>query len=239
MELIDQVLLKSHVLAGALALLTGILCMVTRKGGKNHRRIGKVYFWSMAWVFVSVVLLAIFFRFYFFFFVIAVLSFYAAFSGYRVLFRKRVEAATAVDHLTAYITLAAGIALVAVSVLAMMNLMPTAAITAGASVDTILGLLFGGMTAASAVNELRLMRTPQADRRWWWYHHMDRMLSSYVAAMTAFMVQMGVRLAPPEIAWIFWVAPSAIGVPLIAYWKMWYRRQFEQARVDGTAVTQS
>ena len=114
----------------------------------------------------------------------------------------------------------------------------TAAITAGASVDTILGLLFGGMMAASAVNELRLMRTPQADRRWWWYHHMDQMLSSYVAATTAFMVQMGVRLAPPEIAWIFWVAPSVIGVPLIAYWKMWYRRQFGQARVDGTAVTQ-
>jgi hypothetical protein len=68
---------------------------------------------------------------------------------------------------------------------------------------------------------------------------MDRMLSSYVAATTAFLVQMGVRLAPPEIAWIFWVAPSVIGVPLIAYWKMWYRRQFEQARVDGTAVTQS
>jgi hypothetical protein len=95
------------------------------------------------------------------------------------------------------------------------------------------------MTVASAMQELRLMRTPQVDRRWWLYHHMDRMLSSYVAATTAFLVQTGVRLAPPEIAWIFWVAPSAIGVPLIAYWKMWYRRQFEQARVDGTAVTQS
>src|SRR2546427_13147193 len=62
--------------------------MLTAKGGRTHRRWGKVYFWAMAAVALTAVVLAVW-RPVVFLALLAVFSFYSAFSGYRSLFRKR------------------------------------------------------------------------------------------------------------------------------------------------------
>ena len=72
---------------------------------------------------------------------------------------------------------------------------------------------------------------PKADKMWWWYHHMDAMLGSYIAAITAFTVQSGISLAPTwDTAWILWLLPAAIGVPLVNKWIKRYKGKFNEAQ---------
>src|SRR4029434_2865808 len=61
--------------------------MLTHKGGWRHRRCGKIYFWAMAGVALTAVVLSLY-RPNLFLLLLAVFSFYQAFSGYRVLSRK-------------------------------------------------------------------------------------------------------------------------------------------------------
>jgi len=87
----ETVTLGVHIIAGIVALIAGIGALVTTKGGQLHRRTGRVYVWAMAVVVGTVFPLLAFDpnpnRI--FLTLIAVFSGYFAFSGYRVLSRKR------------------------------------------------------------------------------------------------------------------------------------------------------
>src|SRR2546425_1221224 len=77
-----------HVAAGTLALFVAPIPMLTAKGGGSHRRWGKVYFWAMAGVAATAIVLAVW-KPVVFLALLAVFSFYSAFYGYRALSRKR------------------------------------------------------------------------------------------------------------------------------------------------------
>src|SRR5947209_20024098 len=82
-----------HVAAGTIALFVAPVPMLTAKGGRTHRRWGKVYFWAMAAVALTAVVLAAW-RPVVFLALLAVFRFYSAFSGYRALFPTRRRAGT-------------------------------------------------------------------------------------------------------------------------------------------------
>jgi uncharacterized membrane protein len=103
-----------HVLAGTLALVVAPGAMLTVKGGRAHRRWGKIYFWLMAVVAATAVVLGLW-RPVTFLVLVAVFSFYAAFTGYRVLGRKRPDRGdrpTALDWSAALVTLGVSLVLV-------------------------------------------------------------------------------------------------------------------------------
>ncbi len=60
----DPVWIKSllgvHIAAGATAFLMAPLALAAAKGGKAHRRWGKIYFWSMAVVASTALVLALY-----------------------------------------------------------------------------------------------------------------------------------------------------------------------------------
>src|SRR5215470_2617202 len=85
-----------HIAAGMLALFVAPGAMATVKGGPAHRRWGKIYFWAMATVAVTALALAAW-RPNYFLLMVAVFSFYLAFSGYRALYRKRPDGVGALD----------------------------------------------------------------------------------------------------------------------------------------------
>src|ERR1700735_2992732 len=78
------VFLTIHIAAGATAFLMAPVALATAKGGKTHRRWGMVYLWSMGVVAATAVPMAFFFPVRFLA-LVAVFSFYFAFSAYRVL----------------------------------------------------------------------------------------------------------------------------------------------------------
>jgi len=204
-----------HIACGFAAFFIAPAVLAMVKGGTQHRRWGKVYFWAMAVVAGTALILSLY-RPVIFLALVAVFSFYMAFSGYRVLYRKHPdqgEKAAAMDWVGAVLMFSAGVALI---VLGMLQPTPvwvrlsTVAIAFG-----ITGIFFGVRDVWSFV------RTPK-DRRFWWYNHMGGMIGSYIAAVSAFSV-VNFSFLPTAVRWLW---PSAIGIPAILLWIRYYRRKF-------------
>jgi uncharacterized membrane protein len=221
MELFASLLVKSHILAGASLLLNGFLAYLLRKGGKGHRLVGLIYFWSMAWIFISAILLISFVRFNFFLLVIGVFSFYLSFSGYRVIKRKKAGQETLIDWSAAIITMIAGIAIVVYGSLGYFR-------SGQIGPFVILCLFFGVFTFLTALADVRIFQQQEfQQKKWWMKHHLRAMSGSYIAGITAFSVQMGSRyLLHWDLNWLLWVLPAIIGFPIVRMLRKRYQARY-------------
>lgn len=233
---LHQGVIYLHVIGALLALVVAPGAMIVRKTGPNHKRWGRVYFWSMVATNLSAFWLLTW-RFNTFLFGVTILSLYGVLTGYRAMHRKS-QQVTGYDRAITAAALVTGLGQIAWAGVAASGMVEAWIPSGGGSVvPIVLPLIFGIAVVALAGADLKLYRTPSPDRRWWWYYHMDRMLGSYIALLSALMVQqVGPRL-PDSIAWIAWVAPTIVGAPLIAFWIMHYRRKFgargQAAQVPG------
>ncbi|HMH21222.1 MAG TPA: hypothetical protein VK563_05580 [Puia sp.] len=75
----------THVIAGSIALLLGVLALITKKGGKSHRRNGNIFLALLIVVIITGLVGVFVFGRNTFLLVITVLSGYFGFSGYRIL----------------------------------------------------------------------------------------------------------------------------------------------------------
>lgn len=221
-----RTMLTLHIAAGCVAFLTAPIALLTAKGCKAHRQAGKIYFWSMALVAFSAVVLGIL-RPIIFLSLVAIFSFYAALSGYRVLYRKRPLAGsgpTLFDWTAAGVTFVASLALFITGTFFRFGSLGKLGWTAG---------LFGVIGMAISGLDIRSFLRPSTDKNFWWYSHMTGMVASYIAAMTAFSaVVLGRFLGQTPIVW-FW--PTAIGVPLLNLWVRRYKQRFAPKTRTATA----
>lgn len=227
-------LIFAHVGAAMLSLITGVGAMVTRKGGPRHRLIGKIYFWGM-FVTNGVALVLLMWRLNLFLLGVTILSFYAAFTGYRVLYRKRPDqgqGAALLDWAAAAIATTMGLALIINSVMGFFGLgaFGIPPLASGASIVVILPFIFGMMITQSGISDMRQFVKPITNKRWWWYYHMNAMLGSYIGLVTALMVQQVGPRMPNQVAWIVWVLPTVIGTVGITRWIGSYRQRFGSTR---------
>lgn len=232
--MLETLFVLSHVGAGFTALVVAPIAMLTRKGSGVHKRWGRVYFWAMALIFVTALLLLLY-RPNAFLTFISVLSFYGAFSGVRSLRRKRPaqgQGPTWPDFLAAGLALTAGIGFIAWGGLTLTQLwgsdMPTA--------FSLLGVAFGLVLGKDAWGDLLSFRRPNPDPHWWWTYHLERMVGSYLAAITAFLVQNVGPLLPESLAWVVWVAPGILGGFGIALWIRYYQKKFAARQASLNAV---
>jgi uncharacterized membrane protein len=209
--------LAVHVAAGASAFVLAPLALITAKGGKAHRRWGKIYFWAMAVVAVTAIVMSIY-RPVLFLGLVAIFSFHSAFVGYRVLGQKAAykgeKTATTLDWF------AAGFTFIASAALAFFGA------TKPALVQNlgIPAMVFGGIGMWIAGNAAWAFTHRQKEKMFWWYAHLAGMLGSYIAAWTAFSV---VTIGPLlHGAWWVWVVPTGIGVPAIVLTRAYYHRKF-------------
>ena len=108
-----RLILFVHIAAGTGGLVLAPVALATAKGGRQHKRWGMVYLWCMGIVAATALPMA-FYRPILFLALVAVFSFYAAFSGYRVLKLKdlpRGGRAKAIDWAAASITMTSSFAL--------------------------------------------------------------------------------------------------------------------------------
>jgi uncharacterized membrane protein len=222
--------LAIHIVAGSLALASMLIPMVTRKGGRAHRRAGWVFVSSMGVVSVTALLLSggrLLFdprpearEFAFFLLVIALLTGSAVSAGVRVLrFKERTAARlhwwdTGLPALLGAASLGLGMD--------------------GLARGQVLFVSFGGIGLLSAAGSLRYWLRPPASRMHWWFEHMTSMLTGCIAATTAFLVIGGSSIGIWPLA--AWLGPSIIGVPAIALWTRYYARLFTaRASTSGTS----
>lgn len=201
-----------HIAAGVVALGAGLVALVTTKGGLRHRRAGKGFLAAMAVVVGTVFPLLVFdpTSLRVFLGLVAVFSGYLAFSGYRVLSRKRPAAeAAAVDWVAAIAVVLACLAL------------------GGWGLDRLvfggeLGIVmvvFGGIGLGFGGYDLRAFRAADA-RSEWMVTHLQRMIGAFIATVSA-VSAVNLTGALGAVAWLW---PTAAFVPLIVYWSNRYER---------------
>jgi hypothetical protein len=211
-----RVFLGVHIAAGASSFMLAPVALATAKGGKQHKRWGMVYLWSMGVVAATALPMALY-RPVLLLALVAVFSFYLAFSGYRVTRLKELArggSAAPIDWIAAVICFAASACLAGFGAFrpAWVQRMGVVAIVFG----------FIGMGAA-ALEMWKFVRKP-AEKMFWWYTHLGNMIGSYIAAWTAFSVTTLPRIFGNHV-WL-WLWPTAVGVPAIVIMTAYYKRKF-------------
>ncbi len=209
MEATYRVILTIHVLCGFTALVTGLVAMSAEKGKPLHNRTGVVYYWGMAGVFVTTLLMFSLkptdTRLHFFL-AVAVASFYQTFTGRRTLGRKKLGSAPARLDWTALILVAAfGLLCVGYGVWLGLR---------GNWFMTALFGFFAALCLGSARNDYRLFAgKTEAEKGGWLILHIVRMMGSYSATVTAFLVNMSGRLPADTPQWVYlavWTLPGTL-----------------------------
>jgi hypothetical protein len=220
-----RLLLGLHISCGVVGFVCAPVALATAKGGKTHRRFGKVYFWAMAGVAVTALILSFALPIYFLA-MVAVFSFYSAFAAYRILFLKRMykgERPRLVDWLAAVVT---GLSSLLLFLLGFLRpqLMHVGLIRIGGHTVSIVSVVFGLIGMRMGWGSLQGFIKRPEEKMFWWFDHMQGMIGSYIAAMTAFSaVNLSHWFGP---AWWVWLWPTIVGVPAIAIWSAYYAKKF-------------
>jgi hypothetical protein len=212
-----KVFLGVHITAGASSFLLAPVALATAKGGKQHKRWGMVYLWSMG-VVASTALPMALYRPVLFLALVAVFSFYLAFAGFRVTRLKELARggnATPIDWIAAVICLTASACLAGFG----------AFHPAWVQGMGIVSIVFGFIGMQAAVAEMwKFVRKP-TEKMFWWYTHLGNMIGSYIAAWTAFSVTTLSNIFH-HAGMILWLWPTIVGVPAIALTTAYYKRKF-------------
>lgn len=219
-----KMFLTVHVAAGATSFLLAPVALATAKGGKQHKRWGMVYLWAMGVVAGTALPMALY-RPVLFLALVAVFSFYAAFSGYRVLKLKNLASggsARPIDWAAGVFTFGASACLAAFGAFR-----PAWVQHAG-----IVAIVFGfvGMNLAF-MQMLSFVRKPK-EKMFWLYTHFGNFIGSYIAAWTAFSV---VTISPllHNYGAMAWLWPTAIGTPAITLTTIYYKRKCAESEDAG------
>ena len=200
---IERPLLYLHILAGFISLGIAYFLLFTKKGNKRHKKLGMIYVYGMSTIFVTAIPLSLLGEFNPFLFVIAIFSFYLAFSGYRQ-GRDRNGAREKIDKVLGVFITATGILFysMAVSLFLIEDSM------------WITSLLFGSIALVLGINDFRRMKIVERPN---FYDrtnlHLNLMLAGTIATTTAFIV----TIEPFATIWFNWVAPTIVGTPIIIY----------------------
>ena len=200
---IEKPLLYLHILAGFISLGIAYVLLFIKKGNKRHKKLGIIYVYGMSTIFVTAIPLSLIGEFNPFLFVIAIFSFYLAFSGYRQ-GRDRNGAREQIDK-------ALGIFITATSIL-----FYSMAVSLYLIEDPmwITSVIFGSIALVFSINDFRRMKIVERPN---FYDktnlHLNLMLAGTIATTTAFIV----TIEPLSTLWLNWVSPTIVGTPIIIY----------------------
>ena len=200
---IEKPLLYLHILAGFISLGIAYVLLFIKKGNKRHKKLGMIYVYGMTTIFVTAIPLSLLGEFNPFLFVIAIFSFYLAFSGYRQ-GRDRNGAREQIDK-------ALGIFITATSIL-----FYSMAVSLYLIEDSmwITSVIFGSIALVFSINDFRRMKIVERPN---FYDktnlHLNLMLAGTIATTTAFIV----TIEPFSTLWLNWITPTIVGTPIIIY----------------------
>ncbi len=195
MEQTAQLLLILHIATGFTALVTGLFAIVSRKGGKLHKRSGSIFFWCMVTVAITAVVLSAI-RGNAFLLHIGLFALYQAHGGWSSIRNK------------ALLPAAQDWALLAIGAVNGIWMLTT--------LNPVL-MVFGGISVLLAFTDTRTFvhtaRGGKAAPTAWLQRHIGMMIGTYIATTTAFLLT---ALRTLDLGMIVWLAPTVIGVPFIA-----------------------
>lgn len=228
MELYKGLLLL-HIAAGTVALLCGAAALMAVKGRKGHSRTGSVYNYCMYIVGISALVMTTI-KFNPFLLSISVFTLYLSFSGMRAMQYWRLGRPSITLHSKLpYLT--------AVATALFMILYPFVKMAIANTAFVPVLSIFGSIMLVLSVRDLQLLadkNTTGKHNRVWLMQHIGKMSGSYIAAVTAFLVN-NISLKP---AWIVWILPTVVGSVLTTMAaRKWNRKLTKPGRVKPAAAT--
>jgi uncharacterized membrane protein len=202
-KLAEILIIYIHVPLGGIALLTGGISLIAKKGNRIHKKSGKIFFYSMLFSAISAFLISIFPNHESpFLFSIGLFSAYFLISGLRSLNYKKKNFELRTDKIIAYLIFLTGISMILYPIILY------------SKVNIILSI-FGTVGIIFGFRDLMLFRDNERLKKNWLKLHLGKMTGGYIAAVSAFFV---VNQILPGI-WN-WFVPGIVGSGYIAYWMM-------------------
>ncbi len=210
-------LLRVHVAAGTVALLSLWIPLVTKKGGRVHRRAGWVFVVAIAVLAATALAVcairvldpssdrgpgAIFLAF------LALLASSSAFYGVRILRQKGRTGPHG--------------GLVDLGVTSLFAACSAALLVYGVSRGSVLSICFAVLGLLLSARQLRTLLRPPPFRQFWWTNHMFGMGTASIATVTAFLVvNFGGHM-------VVWLLPPLAGGAGISVWIRRYERRLRE-----------
>lgn len=199
-ELIS-VLRLIHIVSGGVALITGLIAVIAVKGSSTHIVSGRVFFTAMIAVAASALCIAIPGKSYYLQ-MIAVFAFYQSYNGFRAIRNKELKA-TIPDWIIQ--------ALSVINAILMISSMNITLIVFG-----IISLL---LTVSMVRTFFKTSKNMPLKPYTYLSIHIGNMIGAFISTVTAFLV---VNIKGIEPAWIIWLGPTFVLVPLIFYFQKIY-----------------
>lgn len=209
-----------HAFLGGIGLLTGIGSMIVKKGGKLHKRLGKIFAISM--IISCIIIIPISWlpnHESLFLFLISLFTIYLVLIGRRALTfksRKKLKA-DSVDITISTTMLFFSLFMVSYGAYGFFNQVP----------DNILYIIFGGLGLFLTIKNFIFYKNFKDQKVAWLLAHLTHMIAGLIASITAFIVA-GLKL------WTVaaWVLPSIIGTIYIIYWRLKTKGKIGQAKIS-------
>ena len=197
-----KTLLVIHIFAGVIALLSAALALSTEKGKKFHVLSGKSYFWAMVLIFLTAIRMSIL-NSNVFLFLVAIFSFYLAFSGMRFA-RNRKGIPTRLDLIAVNFMFLSGAGMWILAIIFFIN----------NNSQFITLIVFGFLALFLGYGDFQTFKNQKATGKERIAKHLTNMMGGTIAVVTAVLV-----VNPPtNPEWVWWILPTALITPLIFWW---------------------
>lgn len=219
-----QIINYLHVAAGGAAFIAAPIALIVKKGGKIHRLSGKIFvigmsisivavLWNMGWLYYKEQS-----PFAIFFILLAIFSYYAIAISYRILYLKRLHKGQRPETIDWFIGISAFISCALFSGWGVYHLL-----TGSGGLIYILSTVFGSLGLFNVISNSRIFFVPPKDGSYVIPYHLGNMMGGYIAALTAFSVNVLDGMIPGIINWLW---PTAIGVPLT----IWFTHKYSKPK---------
>lgn len=206
MEQTITILIYIHAFFGGLGLITGIISIIVKKGGKGHKKAGRIFSYAM----IMSSLISLFVARMpnhenLFLFLIGIFTIYMVLAGNRALTLKSKSKKTAdwVDKSISGTMFIASLVMVAIGVTGLLQ----------QASNSILYVFFGGFGMFMTLKDFQTFRTFNEKKNVWLKSHLGRMLGALIASFTAFFVA-GLHIG----TLLVWIMPTVLGTGYIIYW---------------------
>jgi len=227
MSILD-ILKPIHILAGGLTLISGLVAMISKKGQGRHRLSGKIFFWSMAVTTLLGLNAGIFKSELHIFIPIAIISFYQAATGYRILFIKTLNKGQKPQIIDWVLTIGMLLTSSVFIILGIINLSTDVFFSIVLFAFSTIGLYCCGVDLYNYIKK-------PTNKFYWLFIHIFRMSHGFIAALTAFLVNNS-KLFPflPQV--LLLIIPISFGQPIIS-WTIWnYNKKTNKTKILAERV---
>jgi hypothetical protein len=203
-----------HALSGFLVLISGLAQIIMKKGGKAHRTIGQIYFWSwLPLIATGAIIGSLLITFF------GLLGFYMVFMGYRFGVKKSAIISAFDKLFISSFTLGALFLLVWGILILLLKDNKTFGIIA-----LFFGAIFTFVTIQDFLEYVlnKKLRKLRGHKMEWYFEHFGRMYISFMAAVTAFAVIQNIFF----IELLNWILPTVIGTTLLIVTNKRYFKKF-------------